>query len=66
MTTAPTEAQRRRESADQGMIVSYWADRHGDRRRLFRRPAPDFTELNRNANRWLGPSAGEAWRPGTR
>ena len=52
MTTTPVEAQRRRELADQGMIVSYWADRRGDREAIIS-PAGTrtFTELNRNANR---------------
>jgi long-chain acyl-CoA synthetase len=52
MTTAPIEAQRRKQLADQGMIVSYWADRHGDREAVIS-PAGirTFTELNRNANR---------------
>ncbi|HWE70639.1 MAG TPA: AMP-binding protein [Acidimicrobiales bacterium] len=52
MTTTGLEAQRRRESADQGMIVSYWADRHGGREAIISpRGNRTFAELNRNANR---------------
>ena len=52
MTTTGLEARRRQELADNGMTVSYWADRHGDREAII---APTgtrtFAELNQNANR---------------
>jgi long-chain acyl-CoA synthetase len=52
MTAIPVEAQRRKELADKGMVVAYWADRHGDREAVIS-PAGTrtFTELNQNANR---------------
>jgi long-chain acyl-CoA synthetase len=52
VTTTPVEAQRRKALADQGMIVAYWAGRHGDREAVIS-PAGTrtFTELNQNANR---------------
>ncbi len=52
MTTAPVEAQRRKQLADRGMVVAYWAGRHGGREAIISPTGTrTFTELNQNANR---------------